>query len=176
VLSVGLTMTGAPARAARLAGAALPPHGSLAQMWRMLRGGANGLDVGRRTPVGYRRATVALLHTATPTRDALSANASATPMRATPTSTAPALTATSVPRPSPIPTQSPTLTTTDPNAALPGTAPAPAATADTGGPAGGGPPAGGDQLGGNVAGPGPAGGPHGHHHGWDNTINPPPGG
>jgi len=176
VLSVGLTMTGAPARAARLAGAALPPHGSLAQMWRMLRGGANGLDVGRRTPVGYGRTTVALLHTATPTRDALSAVARATPMRAASASAASALTATSVPSPSPIPTQSPTLTTTDPNAALPGTAPAPAATADIGGPAGGPPPAGGDQLGGNVAGPGPAGGPHGHHHGWDNTINPPPGG
>ncbi len=171
-LGMGLTMTGAPARAARLASAALPPHGSLAQVWRMLRTGATGLDVGR-VPVGHGRDTVALRHTGTPTMDALSANARATPPLAAPTSPTPVLTVTSVPSPSPTPTQSPTAT--NPNAALQETAPAPAATVDTSGGAAGGPLTGGDQTGGGFAGPGPgpAGGPHGRHHGWDNTINPP---
>ncbi len=177
VLGVGLTMTGAPARAARLAGAALPPHGSLAQMWRMLHTGAIGLDVGR-ARAGYGRRTAALLHQGAPTKRVISANVTATPTRTASTSPTPTLTATSVPSPSPIPTQSPTPTTIDPNAALPWTAPTPAATVDTSGGAAGGPPAGGDQTGGNFAGPGPgpAGGPHGRRHGWDNTINPPPGG
>ncbi len=174
VLGVGLTVAGAPARAARLAGALLPPHGSLAQTWRMLRGGTSGLDVSR---TRYTRNRVALLHQGTPTIRAISVVASATPARTASTSPTPALTATS-PSPSPIPTQPPTATASDPNAALPGTAPAPTATVDTSGGAAGGPPAGGDQSGGSVAGPGPgpAGGPHGKRHGWNNTVNPAPGG